>query len=67
MENKKIGILSGEERAFPGALIHYINHVLATSGIVAEAVQIGCISPHSSSSPYTVILDRISHSVPFYR
>ena len=62
---KKIGILFGVENSFPGALVEQINS-RNIDGIKAEFVLTGAIQlgkrPH-----YAVIVDRISHAVPFYR
>jgi len=62
---KKIGVLYGQERSFPPALAEEINR--RTGGtIVAEPCKVG---PLCQDIPpdYDVILDRISHDVPFYR
>lgn len=60
----KIGLLVGRERSFPDALIHEINR--REGDITAEYVLIGAVSSADLSS-YSVILDRISHEVPFYQ
>jgi hypothetical protein len=62
---KKIGILFGGENSFPGALVARINesHV---EGIAAEFVSTGAVR-FDRPSNYAVIVDRISHAVPFYR
>lgn len=62
---KKIGILFGQERSFPEAVIERINQK-AEKGIVAEAVQIDKIFQNTPLG-YSVIIDRISQDVPFYR
>lgn len=62
---KKIGILFGQERSFPEAVIERINQK-AEKGISAEAVQIEKIFQNKSLD-YAVIIDRISQDVPFYR
>ena len=62
---KKIGILFGEENGVPGALVECIN-ARNQKGIVAEFVQVGAVSADRPSD-YTVLVDRISHEVPFYR
>jgi glutathione synthase/RimK-type ligase-like ATP-grasp enzyme len=62
---KKIGVLFGMENSFPGALVEHIN-ARAIDGIQAEFVQTGAV--HMDRLPqYAVIVDRISHDVPFYR
>jgi len=62
---KKIGILFGMEETFPPAFIDRIN-ALKPEGIVAEAVRIDKVM-QGEPSGYAVIVDRISHDVPFYR
>lgn len=60
----KIGILVGMENTFPPALIEKINSMDA--GITAEYVKIGGVNM-GEATEYRVILDRISHEIPFYR
>ncbi len=62
---KKIGILFGQERSFPLALLERIN-ASAGNGVTAEPVKVGGVSLESSR-PYDLILDRISQDIPFYR
>ncbi len=62
---KKIGILFGQENTFPGALVERINS-MEIDGIRAEFVQLGGIQMDQPSG-YAVIVDRISHDMPFYR
>ncbi len=62
---KKIGIVFGMENTFPGALVERINQMQAP-GIAAEFVHIGGIKM-AEPSGYRVIIDRISHDIPFYR
>ena len=68
MSTKKIGVLFGMEDTFPWALIDEINRVAKAGGeaIEAEPVRIGAVR-QDAPSDYAVILDRISHEVPFYR
>ncbi|WP_263359203.1 ATP-grasp domain-containing protein [Acidicapsa ligni] len=62
---KKIGVLFGMENSFPGALVERINS-LHVDGITAEFVETGAV--HLDKTPkYSVIVDRISHDIPFYR
>ena len=63
---KKIGILRGMETTFPDGLIHYLNETYAGRGIVAEFVQLDFVRMDGPCE-YDVILDRISHEIPFYR
>jgi glutathione synthase/RimK-type ligase-like ATP-grasp enzyme len=62
---KKIGVLFGMENSFPGALVERINS-LNVPGISAEFVETGAVHL-DKPSPYSVIVDRISHDIPFYR
>ena len=61
---KRIGILYGQERSFPLALIERINR--AGAQVVAESFRTGGISLDSPKR-YDLILDRISQDIPFYR
>jgi glutathione synthase/RimK-type ligase-like ATP-grasp enzyme len=62
---KRIGVLFGQERTFPLALVERIN---ASGGgeVVAEPVRIGGVSLETPRS-YDLVLDRISQDIPFYR
>jgi hypothetical protein len=62
---KKIGVLFGMENTFPGALVDKINS-MELEGIRAEFVHVGGV-PMAAPSGYAVIVDRISHDLPFYR
>lgn len=62
---KKIGILFGQERSFPQAVIDRINSK-NVDGIKAEPVLIDKVV-QAATSDYAVIIDRISQDVPFYR
>ena len=62
---KRIGLLFGMERSFPGALAEEINR-LGGGEVVCEPVNIGAIR-QDRKPDYDLILDRISHEVPFYR
>ena len=62
---KKIGILFGQERSFPEALIERINSK-KVDGIMAEAVRIDKVM-QGTPTDYAVIFDRISQDIPFYR
>jgi glutathione synthase/RimK-type ligase-like ATP-grasp enzyme len=61
---KRIGILFGQERTFPPALVARINDLQA--GVVAEPAAVGGVSLETPR-PYDLILDRISQDIPFYR
>ncbi len=62
---KKIGILHGKERSFPDAFVSRINSK-NLQDIVAEPVRIDK-AMQGVHSGYSVIIDRISQDVPFYR
>jgi hypothetical protein len=62
---KRIGVLFGVENSFPSALVERIN-ARNPSGIQAEFVQTGAVDLNQRPR-YAVILDRISHEIPFYR
>jgi hypothetical protein len=62
---KKIGVLFGMENTFPGALVERINS-MNLDGVCAEFVQTGGIKL-AVPPAYAVIIDRISHDIPFYR
>ena len=61
---KQIGLLVGRESTFPPALIREINS--RGSQVVACYVKIGEVRA-AGGCDYDVIIDRISHQVPFYR
>jgi glutathione synthase/RimK-type ligase-like ATP-grasp enzyme len=62
---KKIGILFGQERSFPMAIIEKINSK-GIENITAEVIRIDK-AMQGEPSGYAVIFDRISQDVPFYR
>lgn len=62
---KKIGVLFGMENTFPQALVDRINR-MAVAGVTAEFVHVGAVRL-AGPCPYDVIVDRISHDIPFYR
>jgi glutathione synthase/RimK-type ligase-like ATP-grasp enzyme len=62
---KKIGVIFGMESTFPPALVDKINS-LKIDGVTAELASIGEVRM-AEPSPYQVIIDRISHDIPFYR
>src|SRR4051794_7203809 len=62
---KKIGILFGKERNFPEAFIERINSK-KIKNIRAEPVYIEKVI-QGEPNGFSVIVDRISHDVPFYR
>ncbi len=62
---KKIGVLFGVENTFPGALVDRINS-MKLQDVRAEAVTLGAVTM-AEPCGYAVIVDRISHDMPFYR
>ncbi|MDQ1524934.1 MAG: hypothetical protein QOE47_2858 [Pyrinomonadaceae bacterium] len=62
---KTVGILVGREKTFPQALIDRINE-RGGGEVVAEYVKVGGVSLDEPRR-YDIIIDRISHEVPFYR
>jgi glutathione synthase/RimK-type ligase-like ATP-grasp enzyme len=59
----RIGVLRGRENSFPDAFIAKVNE---TAGdVVAEYVQLGG-TRLNESVPYRVVVDRMSHEVPYY-
>jgi hypothetical protein len=62
---KRVGILVGRERTFPAALIERING-RGRGEVEAEYVKLGGVRLDEARR-YDVIIDRISHEVPFYR
>src|SRR6266545_4861122 len=62
---KRVGILVGREKTFPDALIKNINE-RGKGGVVAEYITLGGVR-HDAPPQYDLVVDRISHEVPFYR
>ncbi len=62
---QRIGIVYGMETTFPPALVDKINS-MSVPDISAEHVKIGAVRM-DERCPYRVIIDRISHDIPFYR
>ena len=60
-----IGVLYGMEESFPPALVDRINAMNAR-GVSAEHLKTGAIRM-AEPPRYDVIIDRISHDIPFYR
>ncbi len=60
----RIGLVVGREWSFPPAFIEEVNR--RGEGIVAEYVKLGGTSMNELVD-YAVIIDRISHEVPYYR
>src|SRR6266516_2713675 len=62
---KRVGILVGREKTFPEALIRNINE-RGEGSVVAEFITLGGVR-HDAPPRYDLVIDRISHEVPFYR
>jgi hypothetical protein len=60
----KVGLLVGMEWSFPPAFIEEVNR--RKEGVTAEFVKLGG-TRMDEPVPYAVIIDRISHEVPYYR
>jgi hypothetical protein len=63
---KRIGLFVGREWSWPPAFIEEVSNRTADTGVVAEYVKIGGTFMNEPCH-YAVILDRISHEVPYYR
>jgi glutathione synthase/RimK-type ligase-like ATP-grasp enzyme len=59
----KIGVLRGRENSFPDAFIDKVNSL--NRGVKAEHMMLGG-TKLNEPTPYRVILDRMSHEVPYY-
>ena len=62
---KRVGILVGREKTFPDALIRNVND-RGQGAVTAEYIKLGGVR-HDAPPPYDLVIDRISHEVPFYR
>lgn len=62
---KKVGILAGREVTFPESIIKNINEKSGGT-VTAEMITVGGIRLDEPKR-YDVIIDRISHEVPYYR
>lgn len=62
---KRVGILAGRELTFPESIIKRINEK-GNGEVVAEMVKVGGIRLDQEKK-YDVIIDRISHEIPYYR
>jgi hypothetical protein len=60
----KVGLIVGREWSFPPAFIEEVNR--RDEGVIAELVKLGG-TRMDEPCPYSVIVDRISHEVPYYR
>jgi len=62
---KRVGVLVGREKTFPDALINNLNE-RGNGLVVAEYLKLGGVR-HDAPPQYDLVVDRISHEVPFYR
>jgi hypothetical protein len=63
---KKVGLLCGREYSFPPAFLQRVNTLGAKDGVSAEFVKLGG-TRMGEAAAYSVIVDRISHEVEYYR
>jgi len=61
---KKIGLIVGREWSFPPAFLEEVNK--RDAGVVAEYVKLGGTRMNEPCD-YAVLVDRISHEIPYYR
>ncbi|MBX3011275.1 MAG: hypothetical protein KF832_07195 [Caldilineaceae bacterium] len=61
---KKIGLLVGREWSFPPAFLEEVNR--RDAGVIAEYVKLGGTRMNEPCE-YAVLVDRISHEIPYYR
>jgi hypothetical protein len=61
---KRIGLVVGREWSWPPAFIDEVNG--RDAGVVAELARLD-ITRAGETVPYDVLIDRISHEIPFYR
>jgi glutathione synthase/RimK-type ligase-like ATP-grasp enzyme len=65
-EPVKIGLFVGREWSFPPAFIEEVNNRTDKTGVIAEYMKVGGTMMNEAVE-YKVIIDRISHEVPYYR
>jgi hypothetical protein len=67
MQAKKIvGLLVGRENTFPGPFLDMVNSHGREHGVSAELAILGG-TPELDEPKHAVIVDRISHEIPYYR
>lgn len=62
----RIGLFVGREWSWPPAFIEEVNRRTDLTNVVAEYIRVGG-TMMNEPCPYRVIIDRISHEVPYYR
>src|SRR6266487_1395720 len=66
MSERVVGLLVGRENTFPQPFIDVVNERGAAKGVRAEMAVLG--GARELEEPrYAVIVDRISHEVPYFR
>ncbi len=63
---KLVGLLVGRENTFPGPFLDMVNSRGAEHGVGAELAVLGG-TPELEEPRHAVIVDRISHEIPYYR
>jgi hypothetical protein len=63
---KKVGLLCGREYSFPPAFLARVNQLGKSDGVAAEFVKLGG-TRMGEPVEYSVIVDRISHEIEYYR
>jgi hypothetical protein len=61
---RRVGLLVGREWSFPPAFIEEVRR--RDADVVVDYVSLGGTAM-DEPNPYAVIIDRISHEVPYYR
>jgi hypothetical protein len=64
MSVKKVGVIVGREWSFPPAFIEEVNS--RNAGVAAEYAKLGGTKMNEPCE-YAVLIDRISHEIPYYR
>src|SRR5689334_11619639 len=64
--SKVVGLLVGRENTFPMPFIETVNRRGAAEGVTAELAVLGG-TPELEQPRHAVIVDRISHEIPYYR
>ncbi|MFP4498299.1 MAG: hypothetical protein ACLFQV_08825, partial [Vulcanimicrobiota bacterium] len=62
--SKLVGFLHSNEGAYPSDVIEAINS--SKKDVFAEKIKVNVV-PVLGDNPYDVIIDRISHVLPFFR
>ena len=65
-DTRRVGLLVGRENTFPQRFVEMVNQRGREYGVTAEMATLGG-TPELEEPAYAVIVDRISHEVPYYR